>query len=71
MRDLFGRDVFEQFQMFPAAPPVTAHCGAEMAAWLDPDGSLQRAGLMVVDRPSKGIPRRTVVEGCINDLRRL
>ena len=25
-----------------------AHCGSAMAAWLDPDGSLQRAGLLVV-----------------------
>ena len=30
---------------------VTAHCTAGMAAWLDPTGSLQAAGLLVVDMP--------------------
>ena len=65
MTDLFGRQTFDQLTMFPSvpaappAPPVTAHCGAEIAAWLDSDGGLQRAGLMVVDpAPAKPAARQ-------------
>jgi len=31
-----------------AMPEVTAHCGAAIAAWIDPAGSLQAAGLLEV-----------------------
>lgn len=31
-----------------AAPAVVAHCGADIAAWIDPAGALQAAGLLVV-----------------------
>lgn len=30
------------------APAVVAHCGADIAAWIDPAGALQAAGLLVV-----------------------
>lgn len=30
------------------APAVMAHCGADIAAWIDPDGTLQAAGLLMV-----------------------
>lgn len=32
----------------PAAPPVTATCGKAIADWIDPQGSLQAAGLLRV-----------------------
>lgn len=37
-------------------PEVIAHCGPDMAAWIDPDGSLQRAGLLIVDHPAPKQP---------------
>lgn len=30
------------------APPVVAHCGADIAAWIDPAGTMRAAGLLVV-----------------------
>lgn len=30
-----------------------AHCSREIADWLDPTGTLQRAGLLVVDLPAR------------------
>lgn len=35
-------------QQTKTAPEVVAHCGAELAAWLDPAGALQKAGLLIV-----------------------
>lgn len=39
-----------------SAPDVVAHCGAAMAAWIDPSGALQKSGLLVIahigDKPS-------------------
>jgi hypothetical protein len=34
----------------------TAHCSPELAEWLDPTGALRRAGLLVADCPSIGLP---------------
>lgn len=31
---------------------VIAHCTPEIAAWIDPGGHLQAAGLLVVDIPT-------------------
>lgn len=36
-------------QSYIPEPVVTAHCGPEFAKFMDPNGSLQRAGLLVVD----------------------
>jgi hypothetical protein len=37
-------------------PEVVAHCSPELADWLDPSGALRRAGLMIADHPSTGLP---------------
>jgi hypothetical protein len=39
----------QQQSLFDQAPGVAAHCGREMAAWLDPNGTLQKTGLLIVD----------------------
>jgi hypothetical protein len=30
-------------------PEVIAHCGKEIADWLDPKGTLQKTGLLIID----------------------
>lgn len=39
-----------------SGPKVTAYCGTAMLAWLDPDGSLQRAGLLKDSREAPPDP---------------
>lgn len=38
----------------PAAPDVVAHCTADIAAWIDPSGTLQAAGLLIVEPMASG-----------------
>lgn len=40
----------------PDAPPVVARCGADIAAWLDPSGALQAAGLLSVVHADDSTP---------------
>jgi len=41
-------------------PPLTAHCSPDIAAWLDPAGGLQKAGLMKADIDAQDAPQSTL-----------
>jgi hypothetical protein len=60
MPDLFGKPIEVQSNLFPArrveAPPVVATCGPAIASIIDPDGELQRAGLLTVETPPSAAP---------------
>lgn len=44
-----GKPPREPWPACPQQKAVTAHCTPDIADWLDPNGSLRKAGLMVVD----------------------
>lgn len=44
------------------APAVVAHCGADIAAWIDPDGALQAAGLLMVAHIGDKVPESAPAE---------
>lgn len=54
------------------APAMVAHCGADVAAWIDPAGALQAAGLLIVAHvgdapPSAPNSKRTILKTGFNN----